>query len=383
MPALALLVVLALGSLLSGAQTSSAPDLVAVIGRLGSFDFPARTEAAKIVRRAPASAAVPALEAAARNHADEYVRFKALVLLSGIDPGVMSRVAAELLIDRNDRVRTVAYQWFEQHPRRDIVPRLLDMLPRETSEFVRPALTSALAASWRDVTVQQVLRPLVLRGEDHFRGSVITALGEHGAAFAVPELLTVVRLDGPLKDDAITALGRLAVPSTRGVVAGLQKTASPELQPTVSAALCLMGIDCPARIVFVVDTLRYASAAEGQTALLRGAVHAAAMLARGGHGDAFDALVDAALTARDAARDAVILGVGLVILRQPTMALDEFEQRQQPEGLAALYRDAFDMLSEDFDEESFGVTIRRAFSAAPEGSVTRTAAASLLDALEF
>ncbi len=382
MPAFVLLVVLMFGSL-AGAQASPASELAAAIGLLGAFEFQARTEAAKVVRRAPAAAAVPALEAAARSHADEYVRFKALVLLSGIDPGVMTRVAAELLTDRNDRVRTVAYQWFEQHPQPDMLPRLLEMLPRETSEFVRPALTSALAASWRDVNVQQVLRPLVLRGEDHFRGSVITALGEHGATFALPELLTVVRLDGPLKDDAITALGRLAVPSSRSVVAGLQKAASPELQPTVSAALCLMGTDCPARVAFVVDTLRYASTAERQTALLRGAVHAAAMLAQGGQDEAFDALVDAALTAKGAARDAVILGVGLVILRRPTMALDQFEQRQQSQGLVALYRDAFDMLSEDFHEESVGVTVRRAFWAAPEGSVTRTAAASLLDALEF
>jgi hypothetical protein len=383
MPPFVLLAALTLGSLLSGVQGPPTSDLVAAVGRLGAFDFAARTEAARVVRRAPAPIVVPALEAAARSHADEYVRFKALVLLSGIDAGAMTRVAADLATDRNDRVRTVVYQWFEQHPHTGMLPRLLDNLPRETSEFVRPALTSALAASWRDTNVQQVLRPLVLRGEDHFRGSVIAALGEHGALFAMPELLTVVRLEGPLQDDAITALGQLAVPSSRPVVAALQKSVPAELQPTVSAALCLMGIDCVARVAFVVDTLRYASAAEGQAALLRGAVHAAAMLARGGHAEVFDALVDAALTARGAARDAVVLGVGVVILRQPLMAFDEYEQRQQPQALATLYRDAFDMLSEDFDEESFGAAVRRAFWAAPEGSVKRTAAASLLDALEF
>jgi hypothetical protein len=40
-------------------------------------------KAGRAIRRAPGAIAVPALLAAAREHADGYVRFKALVLLTG------------------------------------------------------------------------------------------------------------------------------------------------------------------------------------------------------------------------------------------------------------------------------------------------------------
>ena len=369
--------------LLTVPPVQGAADLQAAIAQLGSFDFDTRTSAARTVRRVPAAQAVPALEAAARGHADQYVRFRALVLLSGFDTGAMTRVAADLAADPNDRVRAVVYQWFEHHPQAVVLPRLLEALPKETSEFVRPALLRALAAGGDHPAAQAALRPLVLKGEDLFRGSVIAAIGDHRGAFALDELLTVVALDGPLQDDAITAIGRIGNPSSRGVIAGLQQTAPRELQPTVSAALCLMEVDCPARVRFVTETLRFAGASDQQLPLLRGAVHAAGVLGGAGHGEAFDALIDAALAASGGARDALTLGVGTVILKQPLLALRVFEARQQPAAVGVLFRDAFDMLSEDFDEEQFGAEVRRALWTAPEGSARRQAAASLLDALEF
>ena len=66
----------------------------------------------------------------------------------------------------------------------------------------------------------------MLRGEDLFRGSVIVALGDYGGTYALEELTTVARLDGPLQDDAVTALARLGSPSSRAVIAGLQKEAA-------------------------------------------------------------------------------------------------------------------------------------------------------------
>ena len=134
----------------------------------------------------------------------------------------------------------VAYQWFEHHPRPDVVPKLLAALETEQSEFVRPALTRALAAVSTDARVERVLLPLVLRGEDIFRGAVIEALGAYGRRAALADITQVAQLDGPLQDDAITALGRIGDPSSRQTLAALQQSAPRELQPTMSAALCLL-----------------------------------------------------------------------------------------------------------------------------------------------
>ncbi len=358
-------------------------DLQAPIAALGSFDFETRTSAARTLRRAPAATVVPALEAAARSHDDQFVRFRALVLLSGLDVDAMSRLAPTLVGDRNDRVRAVVYQWLERHPQPAVAQMLVSALPSETSEFVRPALLRALTAAAGDNAVREALRPFVLRGDDLFRGTLIAALGDHNASFALPELFDVVTLDGPLQDDAATALGRIGDPAARPVIAGLQQTASRELQPTVSAALCLLGVDCEARVRFVIDTLRFAASSDRQLPILRGAVHAAGVLASAGHVEAFNALIDAALASTGAARDAITLGVGSAILRQPLVALDVFEARKQAADVAALFRDGFDMLSEDFDEEQFGAAVRRAFWAAADQSPRKQAAASLLDALEF
>ena len=48
-----------------------------------------------------------------------------------------------------------------------------------------------------------------------------------------------------------------------------------------------------------------------------------------------------------------------------------------------LLREAFDMLEEDFDEERFFVTVRRAYWAAAAGSPARNVAETLIQRLEF
>ena len=64
------------------------------------------------------------------------------------------------------------------------------------------------------------------------------------------------------------------------------------------------------------------------------------------------------------------LGVGLVALRNPAFCLTVLGDAHDREPAIEVLRDAFDMLAEDFEEERFYVTIRRAFWAAPEGSAT-------------
>src|SRR5215207_4383731 len=67
----------------------TAAQVKSAIQLLGSVDFPIRMDAARTVRRADSPVALPALLDAVATHADSYVRFKALVLLSGFnDPRI-------------------------------------------------------------------------------------------------------------------------------------------------------------------------------------------------------------------------------------------------------------------------------------------------------
>lgn len=363
--------------------TPSAADVSAAIDKLGAFDFDARMAAARTVRRAPAEVAIPLVTKAVREHKDEYVRYRALVILAGLGDTSARDVVRDVMTDRNDRLRSVAYGWYEHHPDPAVLPTLISALAREQSEFVRPALTRAIAAQGADPRAQAVLLPLVARGEDLFRGAVIEALGDYKGSYALAAITDVAKLDGPLQDDAITALGKAGDASLRPTMAALQKSAPPERQPTVSAALCLLGIDCPAQSAYLRTTLTFAAGNQDFQPLLRGAVHAFGMLAMRGDEAALNALFDAGIPAQDPARAPIALGIGLVALRNPSVMLKVIEARKDFNGAADLLRDAFDMLSEDYEEERFYVEIRKAFYAAPDGSVRKRVAQSLIDKLEF
>lgn len=369
--------------LLLSSQQPVAPELVRQwIGHLGSFDAATRVEAARQIRRASGPLVARALAEAARGHQDEFVRFRALVLLSGVDQVAMDEVASDMLADRNDRVRTAAYQWFEHHPRPAVLDRLLTALRAEDSEFVRPALTRAVAAAGSAPRAQAALRPLVLQGQDLFRGSVIVALGDYDGRYATDELLAVAAVDGPLQDDAVTALGRLKEPRVVEVLRTLQAAGPRDLQPTVSAALCLLGIDCAARIEFLISSLKFAASTDAHQPLLRAAAHALAMLAASGNREALGALLDTASGAPEPIRAPIALALGTVVLRDPSVILAALD-RHPTELVGGLMRDAFDMLSEDFEEERFGGALRRVLWESPEGSDRRRAAAELAGILEF
>src|SRR5689334_18370058 len=81
---------------------TSASALKAAIDNLGKFDDATRTAAGKAVRRAPAAQAVPALIDAASSHTDGYVRFRALVLLSGFNDPRARELMSSALDDPND-----------------------------------------------------------------------------------------------------------------------------------------------------------------------------------------------------------------------------------------------------------------------------------------
>lgn len=357
-------------------------ELAGAIDTLGSFDLQTRTRAARTVRRAPVALAAPALERAVRSHRDEYVRFRAAVLLSGT-PARIAPLMRELMTDRNDRLRTVAYQWWEHHPDPAVLPSLVEALARERSEFVRPALTRAIAAHGADARAREALVPLVVRGEDLFRGAVIEALGDYRATFAVSPIIDVAKREGPLQDDAITALGKIGDPAARETLRALQASGEPEIQPTISAAFCLLKIDCERQEAYLKQALEFGIKDPDGMPVLRGVAHALGMLAAGGRAWAFDALIDTGVRAPDEAREVVTLTLGLVALRQPVPTLDMLARRADLANAAELMLEAFDILSEDFEEERFYVAIRDAFWAAAEGTPRRRAAERLINTLEF
>ena len=365
------------------APAPTAADVTAAIDKLGSFDYATRTNAARLIRRAAPEVAIPPLEKASRAHPDEYARFRALTLLSGFGGPTARDVMREVQSDRNDRLRTVAFAWFEHNPDPENLPALIDRLSKERSEFVRPALTRALAAHGSDPRASALLKPLVARGEDFFRGALIEALGDYDGKYAIAEIAEVAKLEGPLQDDAITALGKLGDPTQATLLASLQRSAPREVQPTISAALCLLGLNCSGQEEFLKKTLTVAATDPNYQAVLRGAAHGLGVLAARGRPGPLTTLFDVGVPATDPSRAPIALALGMAALRNPAAILAGLENRKDRNGALELLQDAFDMLSEDFEEERFYVEIRKAYWAAPAGSVRRQVADALIQKLEF
>lgn len=357
--------------------------VAAAIDRLGSLEFPVRMEAARTVRRAAPAVAVPALSGASAQHTDGYVRFRALVLLSGFNDPRTRDAMVRMLADQNDRLRAVAYAFFEHHPDPAALPRLIDALPREESEFVRPALTRAIAAHGTDKAAQAVMTDLVMKGQDFFRSAVIEAIGDYKGAYAYDALTRVARQDGPLQDDAALALGKIGDKRALETLAALQRTAPRNTQPAVAAAICLLGTNCSSHQGYLTRTLEFGIEQAGFQELLRGAASGLAALAAGGNEEAMHTLVELGAPTRDPARAAIALAVGTVALRNTPLALKALERGPEREAALELLREAFDMLEEDYVEERFFAAVRRTFWASAPGSPARAVAEALIRKLEF
>ena len=127
-------------------QAVSPAQLQAAIDALGKLDYAVRTKASRNVRRTPAAQAVPALLQAVSEHADGYVRYRALVLLTGFNDPRTKDVMRESLTSPNDRLRAVAYSFFEHTPTPALTTQFLAALDKEQGQFVRPSLVRAVAA---------------------------------------------------------------------------------------------------------------------------------------------------------------------------------------------------------------------------------------------
>jgi hypothetical protein len=364
-------------------QPIPAEQLQSAIDKLGDLDYQTRTAASRIVRRTPAAQAVAALLQAASAHADGYVRYRALVLLAGFNDPRTKDVMRESLKSPNDRLRAVAYAFFERFPDPSLVPDFLAALATEQGEFVRPALVRALAVQGDNPAVAPALLREVDRGETFFRSAVIEALGDYKARYAFDALTAIARLEGPLVEDAALALGKIGDARALETLAGLQRTAPRSMQPSVATAICLLGVNCDSHERYLAETLKFADRNSGFQELLRGAAGGLGTLAVGGRTEAVDSLFAIGIPSRDPTRAPVALALGTVALRNTPAMMKALADQPAGDQAVALLSEGFDMLEEDLDKERFFASARHAYWAAAEGSPTRQLMQKLIGTLDF
>lgn len=366
-----------------GPAATSANEIRAAIDHLADLDYAARVKAARLVRRSAAAQAVPALLQAVGEHKDGFVRFRSLILLTGFNDPRAADQMLEALASPNDRLREAAYGYFELHPDRALIPRHLAALDKEIGEFVRPALVRALAAVGDDPKVRDVLLVDVTRGVDFFRSTVIEALGDYKRAYALPKLMDIARLDGPLQDDAALALGKIGDRQALPVLAELQRSGSKQLQPTLATAICLLGVNCSSHLSYLDKVVAFADDNPGYQELVRPTAAGLAAIAVNGQADALKILFDKGIPSNDPIRAPMALAVALVALRNTPLMLSTLEQRKDQAGAIDLVSEGFDMLEEDLEEEQFFVAVRKGYWAAAEAAASRKVAEQLIAKLNF
>jgi HEAT repeat protein len=223
----------------------------------------------------------------------------------------------------------------------------------------------------------------VERGQDFFRSAVIEALGDYQATYALEPLMRIAQQAGPLQIDAVLALGKLKDPRAMEVLAALQRSASRESQPTIAAAICLLGTNCDVHLPYVVESLRFAEKNVGFQELLRNAVAGLVALANAGQKQALSSLFEVGAAASDSARAPVALGAGTIAIRNTTLMLSFLESVASRPAAIDLIAEGFDRHEEDYEEERFFAAVRREYWKAAEGSPTRRVCEALIEQLEF
>jgi HEAT repeat protein len=369
-------------------QAVSADELKGAIDSLGKLDYDTRTRASRTIRRSPAAQAVPALMQTVSDHPDGYVRYRALVLLTGFNDPRARDVVRDALTSPNDRLRTVAYSFFEHNPDRALVPNLMAAMDKETGEFVRPSLVRALAAQAalpgdQGTRVRAALIREAGRGQDFFRTAVIEALGDFKAKYAYDTLVGIVSLDGPLQNDTAIALGKIGDQRALNVLANLQRSAPKPSQPYIAAAICLLGVNCETHEKFLVETLGYADTNPGYQAYLRAAAAGLAAVAIAGHGEAAESLFTVGIPSRDPTRAPVSLALATIALRRTPLMMTILQAHPNREKAIELMAEGFDILEEDYEKERFFAFVRHAYWDSPENSPARELMRTLIGKLDF
>src|SRR6185436_1491257 len=234
------------------------------------------------------------------------------------------------------------------------------------------------------IRVQQALVRDVSRGEDFFRSVVIESLGDYKAAYAFDAITASATLEGPLQDDASLALGKIGDKRALETLAGLQRTAARNKQPSIAAAICLLGINCPSHEKYLMETLKFADKNAGFQELLRAAATGLGALGVAGRSEAVEGLLEIGIPARDdATRSPIALALGAVALRNTALVMPMLEKYARRDQAIELIAEGFDMLEEDLDKERFFAFARRTFWDAAAGSTTRALMQTLIGKLEF
>jgi hypothetical protein len=287
-----------------------------------------------------------------------------------------------LFRDRNDRIREVAYRWFAAYPEPAMSRALLTSLQSEQAEFVRPALVAALAAIGNDPQVQAALVAEAGRGFDFFRIAVIEALGERRATYAVDAVAAAAKMDGPIQDDAVLALGRIGGTRAIEALASL-KPEGADVITSLHAAHCLLGQDCAGRIKALLD-IATDSRVSSQTA--RAAISSLGAIAVKPEPSAIAELAGLARSSTTGLRDAAAVEFSIVAVRAPNAVLswlDALADEAARESAYTLLSDGFARLEDDFAKEQFFAAARAGYWKASEGSPGRTRIAALIEKLEF
>jgi HEAT repeat protein len=366
-----------------GPVATSPDEIRAAINQLSEIDYPTRVKAARLIRRSPAAQAVPALLQAINEHKDGFVRFRSLVLLTGFNDPRAADEMREALASPNDRLRELGYAYFEMHPDRAMIPQFLAALDKEKGDFVRPAIVRALAAVGDDARVRDVLLRDVTRGVDFHRSTVIEALGDYKHSYAIVKLIEIAQLEGPLQDDAITALGHIGDKRSLSMFAGLQRTGAKDLQPTIAAAICMLGVNCSSHLGYLDKVLAFADDNPGYQELVRPAADGLASLALGGNVEALKILFDKGVPSMDPMRAPLALAVAKVALRNTPLMMSFLDKYKDQHNAVELLAEGFDMLEEDLEEEQFFVTVRKGYWAAADSSPVRKLSEQLIATLNF
>ena len=177
--------------------------------------------------------------------------------------------------------------------------------------------------------------------------------------------------------------GRLATSARWPSLANLQRTGNKELQPTVAAGICLLGVNCSSHLGYLQKVLTFADDNPGYQELVRGAASGLAAIAINGNADALPILFDVGIPSADPIRAPLALAVGKVALRNTPVMLQGLQANKDVAGALSLLAEGFDMLEEDLEEEQFFVAVRRGYWAAADASPARRLSEQLINKLDF